>query len=165
MCSKCVACRAREEDIQEQKDKFNEQSLDLKNLNEERSDLVEQIQKIMTRAEDAEAKEIEMGNALKIKDLEYASLHQRTRRMQDDFTHIAGIGQKISSTLKNAGIKSFSKLAETDAKHIHEILEKKTPSLLKKTDPTTWSEQARIAAEGDWEALSNLKKSIKAAKS
>jgi len=154
----------KEEDIQEQKDKFNEQSLDLKNLNEERSDLAEQIQKIMTRAEDAEAREIEMGNALKIKDLEYASLHQRTRRMQDDFTHLAGIGQKISSTLKNAGIKSFSKLAETDAKHIHEILEK-NPSLLKKTDPTIWPEQARIAAEGDWEALANLKKSIKAAKS
>jgi chromosome segregation ATPase len=155
----------KEEDIQEQKDKFNEQSLYIKNLSDERSDLQEQIQKIMRRAEDAEAREIEMGNALKTKDLEYASLHQRTRRMQDDFTHILGIGQKISSALKNAGIKSFSKLAETGVNRINEVLEKGNPSLLKKTDSSSWSEQARIAAEGDWEALVKLQKSIKAAKS
>jgi predicted flap endonuclease-1-like 5' DNA nuclease len=155
----------KEEDIQEQKEKFNEQSLYIKNMTEEKDDLQEQIQKIMIRAEDAEAREIEMGSALKTKDLEFASLHQRTRRMQDDFTHLAGIGQKISSILKNAGIKSFSKLAETDVKHINEILEKRNLSLLKKTDPTTWPEQARIAAEGDWEALANLQKSMKTAKS
>jgi chromosome segregation ATPase len=155
----------KEDDIQELKDKFNEQNLYIKNMTEEKTDLQDQIQKIMTRAEGAEAREIEMGNALKTKDLEYASIHQRTKRMQDDFTHIAGIGQITSSLLKNAGIKSFSKLAETDVKHINEIIEKKSPFLLKKSDPTTWLEQARIAAEGDWEALANLKKSIKKAKS
>jgi chromosome segregation ATPase len=153
------------EDIQELEDKFNEQNLYIKNLTEEKTDLQNQIQKILARIENAKAREIEMGNVLKTKDLEYASLHQRTKRMQDDFTHITGIGQKTSSLLKNAGIKSFSKLAKTDVKHINEILEKKNPSLLKKTDPTTWPEQARIAAEGDWETLANLKKSIKAAKS
>jgi predicted flap endonuclease-1-like 5' DNA nuclease len=152
----------KEENIQE---RASEQSLYIKNLSDERSDLQEQIQKIMRRAEDAEAREIEMGNALKTKDLEYASLHQRTRRMQDDFTHILGIGQKISSALKNAGIKSFSKLAETGVNRINEVLEKGNPSLLKKTDSSSWSEQARIAAEGDWEALVKLQKSIKAAKS
>ena len=134
-------------------------------MTKEKTDLQDHIQKILARVENAKAREIEMGNALKTKDLEYVSIHQRTKRMQDDFTHITGIGQKTSSLLKNAGIKSFSKLAETDVKHINEILEKKNPSLLKKTDPTTWPEQARIAAAGDWEALTNLKKSIKAAKS
>ncbi len=154
----------KEENIQEKKGQFNEQSLYIKNLTEEKSDLLEQIQKIMTRAEDAESREIEIGNALKTKDLEYAALHQRTRRMQDDFVHITGIGGKISSTLKHAGIKSFSKLATTDVKHIREILEKENPALLKISDPSTWPEQARIAAEGDWEALSNLQNSIKATK-
>lgn len=155
----------KDEDVKEQKDKFSEQSLFIKSLSDERSDLQEQIQKILRRAEDAETREIEMGNALKTKDHEYASLHQRTRRMQDDFTHILGIGQKSSSALKNAGIKSFSKLAETDVDRISEVLEKENPSLLKKADPATWVEQARIAAEGDWEALVKLQKSIKAAKS
>jgi predicted flap endonuclease-1-like 5' DNA nuclease len=151
-----------EENIQE---RAREQSLYIKNLSDERSDLLEQIQKIMTRAEEAESREIEMGNAFKTKDLEYASLHQRTRRMQDDFTHLAGIGKKISTTLNNAGIKSFSKLAETDVNHIREVFEKENPALLKLSNPTTWPEQARLAAEGDWEALSNLQKSIKATKS
>ncbi len=155
----------KEDDIQELKDKFNEQNLNIKKMTKEKTDLQDQIQNIMTRAENAKAREIEMGNALKTKDLDYATIHQRTKRMQDDFTHISGIGQKTSSLLKNAGIKSFSKLAETDVKHINEILEKKNPSLLKKTDPTTWPEQARIAAEGDWKALTNLQKSMKAAKS
>jgi chromosome segregation ATPase len=154
----------KEENLQKQKNQFNEQNLYIKNLTEERSDFLEQIQKITTRAEDAEAKEIEMGNSLKTKDLEYASLQQRTRRMQDDFNHITGIGQKISSTLKHAGIKSFSKLATTDVKQINEILEKENPALLKLSNPSTWPEQARIAAEGDWEALSNLQNSIKATK-
>lgn len=157
--------REKEEDIQEQKDRFSEQSLYVKSLTVERSDLLEQIQKILMRAEDAEAREIEMGNALKTKDLEYALLYQRKRRMQDDFSHLAGIGQKISSTLKNAGIKSFSKLAITEVGRIRDILEKENPALLNLSDPSLWPEQARIAAEGDWEALSNLQSSIKAAKS
>jgi predicted flap endonuclease-1-like 5' DNA nuclease len=151
-----------EESIHE---RAREQGLQIKNLSDERSDLLEQIQKIMTRAEEAESREIEMGNALKTKDLEYASLHQRTRRMHDDFTHLAGIGKKISTTLNNAGIKTFSKLADTDVNHIREVLEKENPALLKLSNPATWPEQARIAAEGDWEALSNLQKSIKATKS
>jgi predicted flap endonuclease-1-like 5' DNA nuclease len=155
----------KEEDIQEQKDKFDERSRYIKNLSDEKSDLLEKIQKLLTRTKEAEAREIEMGNTLKTKDLEYASLHQRMRRMQDDFTHLAGIGRKTSSMLKNAGIKSFSKLAKTNVKQISEILEKNSPSLLKKTDPSTWPEQARIAAEGDWDALANLKRSVKVAKS
>jgi predicted flap endonuclease-1-like 5' DNA nuclease len=150
-----------EESIQE---RASEQSLYIKNLTDERSDLQEQIKKTMTRAEKSEAREIKMGNALKTKDLKYASLHQRTRRMQDDFTHILGIGQKISSILINAGIKSFSKLATTEVNHIRDILEKENPALLKLSDPTTWPEQARLAAEGDWDALSNLQNSIKASK-
>jgi chromosome segregation ATPase len=151
----------KEESIQEQKNQFHEQSLYIKNLTEERSDLLEEIQKAQAHSE---AREIEMGNTLKTKDLEYATLQQSKRRMQDDFSHILGIGQKISSTLKNAGIKSFSKLATTEVIQIRDILEKENPALLKLSDPSTWPEQARIAAEGDWDALSNLQNSIKASK-
>ena len=145
--------------------KINEDKID--NLTEHlraRADLQEQIMKTITRAENSEAREIKMGNSLKTKDLKSASLHQPTQRMQDDFTHILGIGQKISSILKNAGIKSFSKLATTEVKHIRDILEKENPALLKLSDPTTWPEQARLAAEGDWDALSNLQNSIRASK-
>ncbi|MBC8228559.1 hypothetical protein H8E77_03305 [bacterium] len=154
----------RNETTQRQGDQLHEQRNHLKNLNQEKEDLQEQKQKIITRAVDAETREIELGAALKTKDLEYATLQSRTRRMQDDFTHITGIGQKISSTLINAGIKTFSKLATTDGERIREILEKENPALLKISDPKTWPEQARIAAEGDWETLSNLQSSLKASK-
>jgi predicted flap endonuclease-1-like 5' DNA nuclease len=154
----------RDEITQRQDDQLHEQRNYLKNLSEKNVDLQEQNQKIITRAEDAKTREIELGTALKTKDLEYATLQNRTRRMHDDFTHITGIGQKISSTLINAGIKTFSKLATTDGERIREILEKENPALMKISDPTTWPEQARIAAEGDWETLSNLQSSLKASK-
>ncbi len=154
----------RDEITQRQNDQLHEQRNHLKNLSEKNTDLQEQNQNIIFRAEDAKTREIELGTALKTKDLEYATLQNRTRRMHDDFTHITGIGQKISSTLINAGIKTFTKLATTDGKRIREILEKENPALLKISDPTTWPEQARIAAEGDWDTLSKLQTSFKATK-
>jgi predicted flap endonuclease-1-like 5' DNA nuclease len=154
----------RDELTQRLTDQLHEQRNHLKNLSEKNVGLQEHNQKIITRAEDAKTREIELGTALKTKDLEYATLQNRTRRMHDDFTHITGIGQKISSTLINAGIKTFSKLATTDGERIREILEKENPALLKISDPTIWPEQARIAAEGDWETLSNLQSSLKASK-
>jgi len=154
----------RDENTQRQNDQIHEERNRLKTLSEENADLREQNQKIITRVEDAETREIKLGNSLKTKDLEYATLHNRTRRMHDDFTHITGIGQKISSTLINAGIKTFSKLATTDGERIREILEKENPALLKISDPSTWPEQARIAAEGDWEILTNLQTTLKATK-
>ena len=81
--------------------------------------------------------------------------------MQDDFTHIMGIGPKVSSVLRSAGIKTFTKLASTDIDKITEILEDENPSLLRLTDPSTWSEQARLASEGDWEALTTLQENLK----
>ena len=150
--------------IQGQNDQIHEQNSHIKELMTDRADLDEQYQKIMTRAEDAEAKGVKLGSTLEAKELEFASLRQRTRRMNDDFTHIAGIGQKISFTLRNAGIKSFKKLAASDASRIREILEAENPSLLRLADPTTWPEQARIAADGDWEALTKLQNSLKATK-
>ena len=150
--------------IQGQNDQIHEQNSHIKELIVDRADLDEQNQKIMARAEDAESREVKLGGTLEAKEQEFASLRQRTRRMSDDFSHIAGIGQKISFTLRNAGIKTFKKLAASDAARIREILEAENPSLLRLTDPTTWPEQARIAADGDWDALVNFQNSIKAAK-
>jgi nucleotidyltransferase/DNA polymerase involved in DNA repair len=84
--------------------------------------------------------------------------------MQDDFSYLTGIGKKVSSILRLAGIETFSKLAATDVDRIREILEEVNPSLLNITDPTTWPEQARLAATGDWATLSALEESIKSSK-
>ena len=154
----------RDEIIQGQNHQIHEQGSYIKELKADRADLDEMYQKVVLRAEDAESRESKLGSSLEAKELKFAELHQRSRRMTDDLTEISGIGQKISSTLRNAGVKSFKKLAATDPGKIRNILEEENPSLLRLTDPTTWPEQARVASDGDWDALSKLQSSIKASK-
>jgi predicted flap endonuclease-1-like 5' DNA nuclease len=71
----------------------------------------------------------------------------------DDLKRIEGIGPKFSSVLQEAGITTFAQLAETEADQIRAILEAADPRLLRLADPTTWPEQASLAASGQWEAL------------
>ncbi len=78
----------------------------------------------------------------------------------DDLRKIEGIGPKIASLLVEAGIDTFAKLAATDADKIREILEA-AGSRYKVHDPTTWPQQAALAAEGKWEALAELQDKLK----
>ncbi len=71
---------------------------------------------------------------------------------EDDLTKIEGIGPKISGLLKEAGIKTFAQLAETEADKIREILAD-AGNRYKSHDPTTWSKQSSMAATGQWEEL------------
>jgi predicted flap endonuclease-1-like 5' DNA nuclease len=84
--------------------------------------------------------------------------------MQDDLAHLSGIGPKVSSILRTAGVNTFAKLANTDLTRINEILEAANPSLLRLTDPTTWSKQAQLAAKGEWEELKRYQNQIKSAR-
>ena len=145
-------------DLNRQIDEKNT-SIDL--LNKESADLDKKNQASVERAEAAETRVVELENSLEEKKREAASLKARIRAMQDDFTYIDGIGPKVSTVLRLAGIKTFAKLASTEVDKIRDILEKENPSLLRLTDPSTWSEQARLASEEDWEALSELQDSLK----
>ena len=102
---------------------------------------------------------------LKERERELDDLQEHTIRMRDNLTLINGIGEKISSVLIHAGIDTFAKLATTGTDEIMKILDKENPRLLRLTNPSTWPEQARVAAARDWEALSNLQNSIRAIKS
>jgi large subunit ribosomal protein L20 len=73
----------------------------------------------------------------------------------DDLKKIEGIGPKIAELLVAAGIDSFAKLAETDADTIKPILED-AGSNFASHDPTTWPQQARLAAEGKFDELKAL---------
>ena len=77
----------------------------------------------------------------------------------DDLKVIEGIGPKIAAVLAEAGIVTFSQLAGTSIERLHQILDRPNLSL---ADPTTWGEQARLAAVGDWDALKNLQDQLKA---
>ncbi len=70
----------------------------------------------------------------------------------DDFKKIEGIGPKISELIANAGILTFAQLAETSADKIKEILTE-AGSRYATHNPTTWPAQAKMAANGEWDAL------------
>ena len=75
----------------------------------------------------------------------------------DDLTRIEGIGPKVSRTLSEAGISTFEALASATVEDIQKIL---TDAGLKMMDATTWPQQAKLAAAGDWEALKKLQDSL-----
>ncbi len=70
----------------------------------------------------------------------------------DDLKKIEGIGPKIAELLTEAGIATFAQLAETQSDKIKEILSAAGNNFATH-DPTTWPEQAKMAAEGKWDEL------------
>jgi len=120
-----------------------------------------QNQETMSRAVGAEARVIELQELTQEREQEITSLKAKERAMQDDFSHIDGVGPKISATLRSAGVKTFAKLAAKEVDDIKEILVAKNPNLLRLSDPTTWPEQAGMAAEGRWETLKALQEDLK----
>lgn len=77
----------------------------------------------------------------------------------DDLTCIEGIGPKISGLLQAAGIVTFAHLASTDVKRLKQIIAEAGLTAL--ADPTTWPEQAGLAATGQWDALETLQEELK----
>jgi large subunit ribosomal protein L17 len=73
----------------------------------------------------------------------------------DDLTKIEGVGPKAAEVLHEAGITSFAKLAESKAEDIKEILEK-SEGHFNAQDPTSWPEQAQLAADEKWDELKEL---------
>jgi predicted flap endonuclease-1-like 5' DNA nuclease len=76
----------------------------------------------------------------------------------DDLEIIEGIGPKIAGLLRAAGITDFAQLADADVNRLQEIL---SAAKLRLADPTTWAEQAKLAAKGDWSALEAFQNELK----
>jgi small subunit ribosomal protein S1 len=81
----------------------------------------------------------------------------------DDLKKIEGIGPKIADLLSEGGFETFAKLADAKIDQIKEILEA-AGSRYKMHDPTTWSEQAGLAAKGEWDKLKEWQDSLKGGK-
>lgn len=77
---------------------------------------------------------------------------------RDDLKLVEGIGPKIASTLQAAGINTYKQLARARPERLKKILDEAGISI---ADPTTWPEQAALAAAEDWEALVELKSGLK----
>lgn len=76
----------------------------------------------------------------------------------DDLTIVEGIGPKIASLLQAAGIETFTQLSVTDTARLDEILK---AARLQFSDPTTWPQQAALAAAGKMDDLKVLQDSLK----
>ena len=75
----------------------------------------------------------------------------------DDLTKIEGIGPKVSKTLIEAGISTFEVLSNAKVEDIQKTL---TDAGLKMMDASTWPQQAKLAAQGDWDGLKKLQDSL-----
>jgi predicted flap endonuclease-1-like 5' DNA nuclease len=92
-----------------------------------------------------------------------AAKTSETPAKADDLTIIEGIGPKIADLLRNDGIDTFAKLAKTKAAKVKEILTA-AGSRYKMHDPTTWAQQAKLAAEGKMDELEKLKAELNGGK-
>jgi len=81
----------------------------------------------------------------------------------DDLKKIEGIGPKIAGLMAEAGIADFKALAGADIEKLKEILEE-AGSRYKMHDPTTWSQQAKLAEDGQWDELKELQDQLKGGK-
>jgi len=81
----------------------------------------------------------------------------------DNLTLVEGIGPKAAEALVEAGITTFSKLAKTSAEAVKEILDAST-SKLSHLDPTTWGQQAQLAADGKMDELKKLQDELNGGK-
>jgi predicted flap endonuclease-1-like 5' DNA nuclease len=76
----------------------------------------------------------------------------------DDLKKIEGIGPKISMLLAEKGILTFAQLADQTPEQLQEVLDEAS---IRIANPTTWAEQAKLAAQGDWEQLADLQDNLK----
>lgn len=77
---------------------------------------------------------------------------------EEDLTIIEGIGPKIQSVLKEAGIKNYLQLSELNVERIREIL---IAAGIRLGDPSSWPEQARLASLGKMDELKSFQVTLK----
>ncbi len=106
------------------------------------------------------------------KEIEKASEKQKNRSAQlyrdnvsngnavaaDDLTKIEGIGKKTGQALIDAGIRTFGRLASSNETELREIL--KAAGLNFTPSVETWAEQAKYAADGDWDGLKEFQDTL-----
>jgi predicted flap endonuclease-1-like 5' DNA nuclease len=73
----------------------------------------------------------------------------------DDLKIVEGIGPKIEELLHAANITTFAQLATTDFNAIREILDN-AGTRFRMNDPSSWGQQALLAANEQWEKLKEL---------
>ncbi len=79
----------------------------------------------------------------------------KTETQGDDLKKIEGIGPKIAEIFNEAGIVTYAGLAEASVDQLKEILANAGSRYASK-NPSTWPQQAKLAADGKWDELKEL---------
>ena len=73
----------------------------------------------------------------------------------NDLTIIEGIGPKINELFNNAGLRTFAQVAAATVPQMRAILDN-GGSRFRIANPSTWAQQAALAANNQWTALKKL---------
>lgn len=74
---------------------------------------------------------------------------------QDDLKVVEGIGPKIEGLLNDIGITTWRELADAPEEKVQQMLDDAGPRY-RIHSPSTWSQQAGLAADAKWEELEKL---------
>ena len=88
---------------------------------------------------------------------------KKSAKKGDDLTIIEGIGPKVAAIFVEAGIKSFADLAKKSKEELEAILDPNGAAYVA-MDPTTWAQQAQLAADGKMDELQALKDELNGGK-
>ena len=80
---------------------------------------------------------------------------KKTTTEKDNLKKIEGIGPKIEKLLNAENIFTFDQLAKAKLTVLKNVLTE-AGSRFKMHDPSTWAEQAKLAAKGEWAKLEKL---------
>jgi len=115
----------------------------------DKKEVKEPVKKATVKKETTEKKEVKETKKIKT---------------PDKLTKIEGIGPKIAGILTEAGIDTFKKLSTTKADKITEFLVAAGGNAYNRFDPTTWPDQAKLAADEKWDELKKLQDELNGGK-
>ena len=84
-----------------------------------------------------------------------------TIKNANDLTIVEGIGPKINELFHSAGIKTLAQLAAATVPQMRKILDD-GGSRFRIANPSTWAQQAALAAENKWTELKKLQEKLSA---
>ncbi len=101
--------------------------------------------------------------AEKVAETKKAAPKAKASKKGDDLKKIEGIGPKAAEVLVAAGVDTFTKLAKTSADSVKDILNA-AEAKVQHLDPTTWAQQAQLAADEKWDELQKLQDELNGGK-
>ncbi|MEN9563791.1 MAG: hypothetical protein RIR73_2035 [Chloroflexota bacterium] len=80
------------------------------------------------------------------------------KKVAGELIKIEGIGPKVVKILARAGIETFEDLAKAEAADVQKVLDR---AGLQMMTPEGWIDQAKLAAQGDWDGFEKLQMKLK----